>query len=36
MEHIELLLAGKDPLDKKILNVYLNRSRAIDREIVKK
>ena len=36
MEHIELLLSGNDPLDKKILNVYLNRPRAIDREIVKK
>ena len=36
MEHIELLLAGKDPLDKEKLNVYLNRPRAIDREIVKK
>ena len=36
MEHIELLLAGNDPLDKKKLNVYLSRPRAIDREIVKK
>ena len=36
MEHIELLLAGKDPLDKEKLNVYLNRPRAIDREIIKK
>ena len=36
MEHIELLLAGNDPLDKKKLNIYLNRPRAIDREIIKK
>ena len=36
IEHIELLLAGKDPLDKEKLNVYLNRPRAIDREIIKK
>jgi 2-hydroxychromene-2-carboxylate isomerase len=36
MEHIELLLSGRDPLDKRILSVYLNRPRAIDREIVKK
>ena len=36
MEHIELLLSGNDPLDKKVLNDYLNRPRAIDREIVKK
>ena len=36
MEHIELLLSDNDPLDKKKLNVYLKRPRAIDREIVKK
>ena len=36
MEHIKLLLAGNDPLDKEKLNVYLNRPRAIDREIFKK
>ena len=36
MEHMELLLSGKDPLDKKILNAYLIRPRAIDREIFKK
>ena len=35
MEHIELLLAGNDPLDMEKLNVYLNRPRAIDREILK-
>ena len=36
MEHIELLLAGNDPLDKKKLKVFLNRPRAIDREKIKK
>ena len=36
MEHIELLLDGNDPLDKEKLNVFLNRPRAIDREMIKK
>ena len=36
MEHIELLLAGNDPLDEEKLNIYLNRPRAIDRGIIKK
>ena len=35
MEHIELLLDGNDPLDKGKLNVFLNRPRGIDREIIK-
>ena len=36
MEHMELLLTGRDPLDKEKLNVFLNRPRAIDREMIKK
>ena len=36
MEHIELLLAGNDPLNKEKLDVFLNRPRAIDREMIKK
>ena len=35
MEHIELLLAGKDPLDPEKLNA-LQRPRAIDRKAFKK
>ena len=36
MEHIELVLAGKDPLDKEKLNDYINRPRAIDRKAFRK
>ena len=36
IEHIELLLAGKDPLDRKKLNVHEKRDRAIDRKILNK
>ena len=36
MEHIELLLAGNDPLDKEKLDIFLNRPRAIDRKMIKK
>ena len=32
MEHIELLLKGKDPLDLKKLNVHINKPRGIDRK----
>ena len=32
MEHIELLLAGKDPLDRKKFKLYEKRTRAIDRK----
>ena len=35
MEHIELLLAGNDPLDNEKLNIYLDRPRAVDRWIIK-
>ena len=35
MEHIELLLSGKDPLDKSRLDT-LERPRAIDRKTFKK
>ncbi len=33
MEHIELLLKGKDPLDLKKLNVHINKPRGIDRKL---
>ena len=36
MEHIELLLAGKDPLDREKLNKLIKRPRAIDRKAFKK
>ena len=36
IEYIELLLAGKDPLDKKKLNAHEARSRGIDRKALKK
>ena len=36
IEHIELLLAGKDPLDRKKLNAHEKRDRAIDRKILNK
>ena len=35
MDHIELLLDGKDPLDRERLNDQL-RPRAIDRKVLKK
>ena len=35
MDHIELLLDGKDPLDREILNDQ-ERPRAIDRKAFKK
>ena len=35
MEHIELVLAGKDPLDKKQLDA-LERPRGIDRKTFNK
>ena len=36
MEHIELLLAGKDPLNRKKLNLHESRPRGIDRKAFKK
>ena len=36
MEHIELLLKGKDPLDLKKLNIHINRPRSIDRKLFSK
>ncbi len=36
MEHIELLLAGKDPLNRDKLNAHEKRPRAIDRKVLKK
>ena len=36
MEHIELLLAGKDPLNRKKLNLHESRTRGIDRKAFKK
>ena len=36
MEHIELLLAGNDPLDREKLNAQVARPRAIDRKAFKK
>ena len=36
MEHIELLLAGKDPLNREKLNKLIKRPRAIDRKAFKK
>ena len=36
MEHIELLLAGKDPLNRKKLNLHQSRRRGIDRKAFKK
>ena len=35
MEHIELLLAGKDPLNREKLNLYESRPRGIDRKAFK-
>ena len=35
MDHIELLLNGKDPLDRERFNVH-ERPRAIDRKAFKK
>ena len=36
IEHIELLLAGKDPLDREKFNAQIKRPRAIDRKVFKK
>ena len=36
MEHIALLLAGKDPLNREKLNLHESRSRGIDRKAFKK
>ena len=35
MEHIELLLAGKDPLNREKLNLHESRPRGIDRKAFK-
>ena len=35
IEHIELLLAGRDPLDKKKLKKIIERPRGIDRKAFK-
>ena len=36
IEHIELLLSGRDPLDKKKLAELIERPRGIDRKLFKK
>ena len=36
MEHIELLLDGKDPLNREKLNLHESRPRGIDRKVFKK